>query len=286
MVQKFSTHAALETWLNGQPLPSGMLIYIKEDKNYVFSTNNIDGRFMTISGTYEDLKDGDYPQMILREIERDYNNQHPIPPTPLHEVDPTVPQFVKEITEAEIDKWNNSLGFDGNYEHLTHKPNIPSKVSDLDNDLGYITGYTETEPQWNAAKDNYYTKSQIDGSLADKADKSQLNDYTLTSGFATINNQSITNGGNIVISGGEGTTDYNALENKPTLNGQTLQGNVILDIPSKVSQLQNDANYISDYTETDPTVPTHVKSITQNDINSWNAKSELLLTIYNIGRIA
>lgn len=65
------------------------------------------------------------------------------------------------------------------------------------------------------------------------------------------------------------------------------------DIPTKVSQLTNDKNYltnipseyvtenelkaqgyITEYTETDPTVPAHVKAIKVEDINSWNNKSE------------
>ena len=41
-------------------------------------------------------------------------------------------------------------------------------------------------------------------------------------------------------------------------------------IPTKVSQLSNDKNFLS--TETDPTVPSHVKSITQANITSWNDK--------------
>lgn len=54
--------------------------------------------------------------------------------------------------------------------------------------------------------------------------------------------------------------DYNDLSNKPS-------------IPSKTSDLTNDSGYISDYTETDPTVPSHVKSISQGDIANWNNKS-------------
>lgn len=54
---------------------------------------------------------------------------------------------------------------------------------------------------------------------------------------------------------------YNDLTNKPT-------------IPSKTSDLTNDAGFISSYTETDPTVPSHVKSITQSNITSWNNKSD------------
>ena len=33
--------------------------------------------------------------------------------------------------------------------------------------------------------------------------------------------------------------------------------------------------YLTSFTETDPTVPAHVKNITQSDINTWNAKSDV-----------
>lgn len=46
------------------------------------------------------------------------------------------------------------------------------------------------------------------------------------------------------------------------------------EIPTKVSDLNNDSGYITSYTETDPTVPNHVKNITQANINSWNNKSD------------
>lgn len=45
-------------------------------------------------------------------------------------------------------------------------------------------------------------------------------------------------------------------------------------IPTKLSQLSNDSGYIKSYTETDPTVPSHVKSITSANITSWNNKAE------------
>lgn len=44
------------------------------------------------------------------------------------------------------------------------------------------------------------------------------------------------------------------------------------NIPTKVSDLTNDSGFITSYTETDPTVPIHVKSITQQNINNWNGK--------------
>lgn len=55
--------------------------------------------------------------------------------------------------------------------------------------------------------------------------------------------------------------DYNDLTNKPT----------------KLSEFKNDAGYLKTYTETDPTVPNHVKNITQEQINAWNNPSEYTL---------
>ena len=47
-------------------------------------------------------------------------------------------------------------------------------------------------------------------------------------------------------------------------------------IPTKVSQLENDEKFLKDYTETDPTVPSHVKNITANNISSWNSKQDAI----------
>ena len=116
-----------------------------------------------------------------------------------------------------------------------------------------------------------------------------------------------------------GTTDYNGLSNKPSINGTTLSGDKSLsdlgiqpagsyvnessynakineiedtlsnqgtsiadlsndkadksEMPTKTSDLTNDSGFITDYTETDPTVPNYVKNITQANITSWNNKS-------------
>ena len=74
---------------------------------------------------------------------------------------------------------------------------VPTKVSELQNDAGYITGYVETDPIFSATSGQFELKSEaFDG-------------------------------------------DYNSLTNKPT-------------IPSKTSELNNDAGYITGYVETDP----------------------------------
>lgn len=66
------------------------------------------------------------------------------------------------------------------------------------------------------------------------------------------------------------------------------------EIPTQTSQLKNNSGfittipeeyitetelnskgYITDFSETDPTVPEYVKNITQNDITNWNNKAEI-----------
>lgn len=54
-------------------------------------------------------------------------------------------------------------------------------------------------------------------------------------------------------------------------------------VPTKVSQLENDKNYLT--IETDPTVPSYIKQISSSDINNWNNKQNLLVSGINIKTI-
>ena len=80
---------------------------------------------------------------------------------------------------------------------------------------------------------------------------------TLQSGvnIKTINNLSLLGSGNITIEGGGGTSDYDQLSNRPQINSVTLTGNKqlsdlgipsLFDIPTKVSQLQNDSGFVTE----------------------------------------
>lgn len=58
-------------------------------------------------------------------------------------------------------------------------------------------------------------------------------------------------------------------------------------VPTKTSELQNDSGFITE--ETDPSVPSIVKTITTNDINNWNNKQNALIsgsTIKTINNIS
>ena len=62
------------------------------------------------------------------------------------ETDPTVPSYVKNITQANITSWNNKSDFSGNYNDLTNKPTIPTvptNVSAFTNDVGYLTEHQD-----------------------------------------------------------------------------------------------------------------------------------------------
>ena len=62
--------------------------------------------------------------------------------------------------------------------------------------------------------------------------------------------------------GGSGTSNYEDLENLPQINGVELKGNKTTEDLGIVSK------------EIDPTVPSYVKAITEQNIVDWNNKAE------------
>ena len=111
-------------------------------------------------------------------------------------------------------------------------------------------------------------KEQILSELANKQD-------TLVSGvnIKTINNETLLGEGNINITGGGGTSDYEDLDNKPSINNVELSGNKSLndlgiqpagsyalasDIPTNLSQLTDDTTH---------------RLVTDTEKTTWNNKS-------------
>ena len=132
----------------------------------------------------------------------------------------TDPLFSKSasagITSQDIKNWNNKSEFSGNYDDLNGKPTIPTKTSELTNDSGYINEHQD---------------------ISGKQD-------VLISGetIKTINNQSLLGSGNITITSESGTTDYNALDNRPKVNNVVLSGNKTLDELG----IQEKGNYVKE----------------------------------------
>lgn len=160
------------------------------------------------------------------------------------------------------------------YSELENKPSINDiilqgnlSLSDLNiQEKGEYLTNEEVTNLITEALSNYYTKSSIDSQLETKQN-------SLKSGenIATINGKNLLEGGNIVIESTGGVTDYSELSNKPSINGIELVGNKTLselgiqekgdfvtnsdlteklsnkadktEIPSKVSQLENDSEF-------------------------------------------
>ena len=179
---------------------------------------------------------------------------------------------------------------------LPSSTSIPTKVSDLENDSGFLSSVpaeyvTETELK---AK-GYATTSDVNDMLNAKADKDSLatvatsgsyndledkpvipSEYVLPiasssqlGGIKVGSGLAISVDGTLSSTTSGGTTDYTALSNKPQINSVELNGNKSLDdlgiqakgeyalkselankadtsaIPTKVSQLQNDSNFLT-----------------------------------------
>ena len=93
--------------------------------------------------------------------------------------------------------------------------------------------------------------------------------------------------------GGGSTSNYEDLKNKPKINDIELRGNKTLEelgiqpkgeylkqetdptVPQHVKDIsEEDIEYWNNRQEKDPTVPQHVKNISEEDIEYWNNKSE------------
>jgi hypothetical protein len=168
------------------------------------------------------------------------------------------------------------------YSQLTGAPVIPSKTSDLTNDSGFLTSYSETDPVFSASQAQHISAgdithlSNLSGTNTGDQD---LSGYALTSSLSTV-----------ATSG-----SYNDLSNKPTIPGTptwggiagtlsdqadlqaALNGKVAVGtssigsittlpslslpysqvtgkpaIPTKTSDLTNDSGFLTSYSETDP----------------------------------
>lgn len=165
-------------------------------------------------------------------------------------------------TKEEVSKLDEKYQEKGDYALRSELPQVPTKVSELKNDKGYITKEDIPEVE---IPDNIATIEEV----AKKQDK-----LVSGSNIKTINGQSILGNGDIVIKVGE-DVDLSGYVTKVDADKiYQPKGNYALedDIPINVSELSNDAKYITieqvptvDLTgyakkEDIPTIPTKVSS--------------------------
>ena len=152
-------------------------------------------------------------------------------------------------------------------------------------DLGKTALQEETDPVWTAEKGNYYTKTEVNTSLESKANKSEIptvptnvSAFTNDAGYLT-EHQSLNDYYTKTESDGKYATQVvvneeiaarinDVREVKATLESKADKS----EIPSlngyATEQWVGQQGYLTE--ETDPTVPSHVKAITEEDIAKWN----------------
>jgi hypothetical protein len=181
----------------------------------------------------------------------------------VEETDPTVPAYVKDIKESDIENWNNKSEFSGDYDDLT---NQPTKVSAFENDKGYLSSIpleyvTETE----LSGKGYATESYV----ANKIAEAELSGSDVDlSGLATkdeLNAKVDKVKGKSLIDDTEITrlasvTNYDDTEIKNQLNSKANKTD-IPTVPTNISSFTNDKGYLT-------SVPSEY--ITETELNNKN----------------
>lgn len=172
----------------------------------------------------------------------------------------------------------------GKYSDLKNKPTIPSKTSQLTNDSGFLTEHQSLTDYAKKTDLNSYAKKTEIPDVSDFATKSEIpsveglasESWVEGKGYLTQHQDISGKADKSELFSG----DYNDLTNKPT----------IPSVPTKVSDLTNDAGYITvddlpeglsdsdleDYAKKSdiPTVPTKVSDLTNDEgyITSTNLR--------------
>lgn len=139
------------------------------------------------------------------------------------------------------------------------KSELPTKTSQLANDSGFLTVIpSEYVTDEELIAKNYANKSEVDQVKDDLATVTN----TVDSQGASLNELTTT-----VTDIQNNKADKSAVEASLADKQDKIE-----DLETIRSGAAKGATALQSYTETDPTVPTHVKAITTANISSWNAK--------------
>ena len=182
-----------------------------------------------------------------------------------------------------VSAFTNDVGYLTVHQDISGKADkseIPTKVSQLQNDSGYLTSFTEidpTVPEWAKAttKPNY-TAAEIGAPTIQEMNTAIGNAISNVNSFDVAVVQELptqdisTHTIYLVPKIGETNDVYD--EYIYINNAWEMIGNTQIDLsdyalkselPTKVSELNNDSSYLTSYTETDPTVPQWAKAATK-----------------------
>ena len=174
------------------------------------------------------------------------------------EQDPTVPSYVKTITEQNITDWNNKSDFSGSYNDLTNLP-VLNEIKKIMPDI-----YTASNPFifhgieagiYQIVAGAYYKYNTDDGYRENDSDmylmcvksrSDMCGFYLFSDDILSISTYS---------TGGYGYSSKTPSITNIRLNGYDLtpvNGTVAIKTPTKTSELTNDSGYLTSYIETDP----------------------------------
>ena len=281
---------------------TGAALILNKPNLFSGDYNDLINKPVLFSGNYNDLTnkptlfDGNYnsltnrPNLAAVALSGSYNDliNKPAIPTAVGELTNNVGYITAAQLPTQVNAdWNATSGaaqilnkptlFSGNYNDLTNLPQIPQipvDISAFNNDAGYLTSYTETDPQFNAWDKDYNdltnkpTIPTVPTNVsAFTNDAGYLTSFTEQQVLSISHDTLFLTGGSFVKLPAGFDGDYNSLTNKPAI--PTVPTNVsaftndagyitnsdipaIPTVPTNVSAFNNDAGYITGYTETDP----------------------------------
>ena len=193
---------------------------LENDLNYLVKEEGkslLDDTEIERLATLENYDDTDLRNELNSKVDLSYVEQHFADKSFEHEHDNLVD--LNSITSERIESWDNKSDFDGHYSSLIGAPSIPNKVSELSNDLSFVT-----EEVLNSK--GYLTEHQ---DLSHLATKEELHTH---SNYEVLNSITLEK-----LSEWDSKSDfdgsYTSLTNKP-------------EIPSKVSNLENDLSFATE----------------------------------------
>jgi len=194
-----------------------------------------------------------------------------------NENDPTDPSYIQNKPAIPGGQVNADWEAESGPAMILHKPHIPDRTSDLNNDSGFITGEdvpaNQAQANWdesNPDSPSYIQNKpaippgqvQADWNETDPADPSYIqNKPTIPTNTSDLNNDSG------FITGGDVPANQEQSDWNETNNADPAYIKNKPSIPSRTSQLVNDAGFItisdvpqSDWDETDPTSPSYIQN--------------------------
>lgn len=162
------------------------------------------------------------------------------------------------------------------------KSKIPTKTSDLTNDSGYITSYTETDPVFEASAASGITSTDIsnwNGKLDYVSWDTTNNIYKVShngsgTSLPSLNSNNKVSMGHLPFATSITNSSSTIPKTSAVYDALSTKANTS-DIPTKTSDLTNDSGFITSYTETDPVFSASAAAdITSTDITNWNNKSD------------